>query len=92
MNVKDYLIKINTWFNWTPVAVSKPVEVYQSYFDRGRVLLGYEVQIDYKYHKPRRVFFMHDEEKLCLVSREKALKNATRFYEQMNKKIQEKQR
>ncbi|MBR5153200.1 MAG: hypothetical protein IKW57_00160 [Alphaproteobacteria bacterium] len=92
MDIQKQFASFKLLFDWTPVAVYKPVAVYQTYRDKGTVLLGYEVRVEYKYHNPRQVFFTHDEEKLCLISRKKALKNAIGFYEQMSKKIQEKQK
>ena len=43
MTVKDILNSVKNWFDWTPVMVSEPVEVYCDYLDKGHVLLGYEV-------------------------------------------------
>lgn len=78
---------VKNWFDWAPVAVSEPVEVYRDYRDMGRVLLGYEVTVTYKYHGQRKYLFADDEDKMCLVSRAQARKNAFDFYREKQKRV-----
>ncbi len=79
--------KVEQAFDWTPVAVSYPKPEYREYRDVGRVLLGYSVRVRYKYHGTQSHLFSHDAEKLGLVSQERALNNAMKFYERMQGKI-----
>ncbi|MBQ3038941.1 MAG: hypothetical protein IJD41_00070, partial [Alphaproteobacteria bacterium] len=67
--------------------VSAPVEVYRDYRDKGHVLLGYEVTVNYKYHGERKYLFADDEEKLCMVTRAKAREMAFDFYREKQQKI-----
>lgn len=79
--------KLEQACDWTPVAVSYPKPEYREYRDAGRVLLGYCVRVRYKYHGTRSRLFVHDSERLGLVSQERALGNAIKFYERMQGKI-----
>lgn len=76
-------------FDWTPVAVKTPRPKYKYYNDVGRVLLGYEVEVEYLYHGKRAQLFVSDEEKLGIVSRQLALANAISFYRRTKLKISE---
>lgn len=92
MNVKSLVAQVKNWFDWTPVSVSVPSELYCVYRDKGRVLLGYEVRVTYLHHGERCYLFAVDEEKLGLVTRDKACANALKFYREKQKQIKEKQR
>ena len=86
------LFKANWWwqqFDWTPVAVKAPRPRYEVYKDAGRVLLGYEVEVDYLYHGNQCVLFPTDMEKLGLVTPQRALANAINFYKETRKKVNE---
>ena len=87
MTLSDIVTKVKNSFDWTPVCVTKPVEVYCDYVDKGRVLLGYEVTVTYKHHCEHKRLFAHDEDRFCIVSRAKARKMALDFYNQMKKQI-----
>lgn len=76
-------------FDYTPVGVSAPMPKFMDYRDAGRVLLGYEVVVNYARHAPRAYLFPSDEEKLGLVSQAKALQNARRFYARTILKIKQ---
>ena len=80
---------VKNWFDWTPMSVSEPVEVFRDYRDKGHVLLGYEVTVTYKYHGERKYLFADDEEKLCFVSRTQARTMAFDFYNQKQKQIKQ---
>ncbi len=87
MGLRGIVNDVKSWFDWTPVAVSAPVEVYRDYRDKGHVLLGYEVTVNYKYHGERKYLFADDEEKLCMITRAKARKMAFDFYREKQQKI-----
>ena len=87
MSFKTLCAKIERAFDWTPVAVSYPMPEYREYRDAGRVLLGYCVRVRYKYHGVQAYLFSHDTEKLGLISQERALNNAMKFYERMRGEI-----
>ncbi len=87
MTLSDIASKVKNWLDWTPVAVSEPVEIYRDYRDMGHVLLGYEVTVTYKHHGERKYLFADDEDKMCLVSRVKARKNAFDFYREKQKRV-----
>ncbi len=87
MAMKNIVNSIKNMFDWTPVAVSEPIEIYRDYKDKGHVLLGYEVTVTYKYHGERRHLFADDEEKLCMVTRAQARKMAYDFYREKLQKI-----
>ena len=84
---KALCTKIKQAFDWPPVSVAFPRPEYRTYRDKGHVLLGYTVRVRYKYHGTQSHLFGYDEEKLGLVSQEKALDNAIKFYERMQGKI-----
>lgn len=83
------LEKIRQKFDWTPVAVKAPRTRYEFYRDTGKVLLGYEVEVEYLYHGTKTVLFATDEDKLGLVPRRRALLNAVDFYRATRKRISE---
>ncbi len=87
MALRGIVNEVKNWFDWTPIAVSAPVEVYRDYRDKGHVLLGYEVTVTYKYHGERQYLFADDEEKLCVVTRARARKMAFDFYRKKQQKI-----
>ena len=87
MTVKGVFNSVKNWFDWTPISVSEPVEIYRDYRDMGRVLLGYEVTVTYQHHGERKYLFVHDEDKMCLVSRAQARKNAFDFYQEKREKV-----
>lgn len=89
MDLRSIVSDIKNWFDWTPVAVSGPVEVYRDYRDKGRVLLGYEVTVTYKYHGEYKYLFADDEDKLCMVSRAHAYNNAVRFCREKKDRIKQ---
>lgn len=91
MNWKNLfsLEKIKQQFDWTPVAVKVPRPRYETYTDVGPMLLGYEVEVEYLYHGNKTHLFPTDEEKLCLVSRRRALANAISFYKDTRAKVTE---
>lgn len=76
-------------FDWTPVSVRPPRARYMYYKDIGKMLLGYEVEVEYLYHGNQKRLFAIDEEKLCLISRRRALSNAVAFYKDMKFKVRE---
>ena len=51
-------------FNWTPVAVERPVPFYQDYEDAGHMLIRYDVKVTYLYHGEKEVFFDLVDERL----------------------------
>ncbi len=79
--------KIKQKFDWTPVAVKAPRPRYTVYKDVGRILLGYEVEVQYLYHGNKKHLFATDEEKLVLVSSRRALANAICFYKNTKSKV-----
>ena len=87
MRLHDIIGKVRACFDWTPVAVSEPVTIYRDYRDKGRVILGYEVTVTYKHHGERNYLFSDDEDKMCIVSRAQAYKNAVDFYHEKLQKI-----
>ena len=89
MNLHGIINNIKNWFDWTPVMVSGPVEVYCDYRDKGHVLLGYEVTVTYQHHGERKYLFADDEEKLCMVTCAQARKNAYDFVEAKKKQIKQ---
>lgn len=80
MKIHRIVQDVKKWFDWTPVAVSLPAEVYCTYADKGRMFLGYEVKVTYLYHGKRRYLFAVDEEKLGLFTRDRACAKALDFY------------
>ena len=89
MDFSSIFSNVKKWFDWTPVAVSGPVEIYCDYRDKGHVLLGYEVTVTYKHHGKRKYLFSDDEEKMCLVTRAQAYENAVKFCSEKKKKIKQ---
>ena len=89
MNFQAVVDKVKNYFDWTPVAVSEPVEIYCDYRDKGHVLLGYEVTVTYKHHGTQKHLFVDDEERFCLVSRAQARKNALDFYHEKQRQIKQ---
>lgn len=87
MDLHGIISKVKNCFDWTPVAVSGPVEIYRDYRDKGHVLLGYEVTVIYKHHGERKYLFADDEEKMCFVTRAQARKMALDFYNQKQQQI-----
>lgn len=75
-------------FNWTPVAVERPVPFYQDYEDAGHMLIRYDVKVTYLYHGDYIFSFGVEENKLGLVPRRKALKKAVDFYRKVSLKIE----
>lgn len=74
-------------FDKTPVAVKVPCPKYKFYRDKGRVLLGYEVEVEYLYQGNQKMLFSTDEDKLGIVPRQRALANAISFYKETKAKI-----
>ena len=89
MDLGGIVNNIKKMFDWTPVAVSEPVTIYRDYRDKGRVLMGYEITVTYKYHGERKYLFFDDEDKLCMVSRAQAYKNAVEFYKEKQQQIKQ---
>lgn len=89
LTLKGIVNNVKNWFDWTPVSVSEPVPVFRDYRDKGRVLLGYEVVVNYKYHGERKYLFADDEEKCCFVTKEQARKLAFDFYKEKTQKIKQ---
>ena len=89
ITLKGMLNSVKNWFDWTPVSVSEPVQVFRDYRDKGHVLLGYEVVVNYKYHGERKYLFADDEEKMCLVTKEQARKKAFDFYTEKSQQIKQ---
>ncbi|MBQ8294205.1 MAG: hypothetical protein IJX89_02360 [Alphaproteobacteria bacterium] len=87
MNINQAVEKFKLLFDWTPVSVSYPSPKYMDYSDKGHVLLGYQVRVRYRHHGMREYLFTYDEEKLGMVSQERALNNAIKFYEKTMQKI-----
>ncbi len=91
MNWKDFLngkiCQIKHAFDWTPVAVKAPCRRCEVYKDVGRVLLGYEVEVTYLYHGTKKRLFTTDEDKACIVSRKRALRNAMEFYKTTKERV-----
>ena len=79
--------KLKKLFDWTPVNVEFPVAEYKLYSDKNRVLLGYNVSVTYQHHGTKTYFFAHDEEKLGLFTKERALERAVSFYESKRKQM-----
>ena len=77
----NFLAEFKRLFDWSVVCVAKPKPVYKEYADVGSVLLGYKVTVTYKHHGKKERFFACDECKLGLVSKERALDRANKFYE-----------
>lgn len=75
------------FFDWTPVSVKMPKPLYEKYDDTGKMLLGYEVEVEYLYHGNQRYLFPTDEEKLGLAPRRYALARAVAFYKNTMAKI-----
>lgn len=87
MTLQGIVNNVKNWFDWTPVTVSAPVAIYRDYRDKGHVLLGYQVVVNYKYHGERKHLFADDEEKWGLVTRAKARQMAFDFYREKLKQI-----
>lgn len=71
----------NKTFNDEIQKIEPPHEYWCNYRDIGRRLEGYKIAIKYKYKGWSDMFFVIDNDHFKLVSKEKALKNATDFYE-----------
>lgn len=88
--MKNFNIKkLKNWFDWTPTDVTAPVAMYAEYKDVEKYLLGYNVTVSYKYHKAQTYSFPVDENKFMLMSREKALKRANKYYQKIKNKIEQ---
>ncbi len=87
MNMCGIVNTVKNLFDWTPVAVSRPVELYCDYRDKGRVLLGYEVVVTYKHHGQQKYLFSDDEDRMCFVTKARARKIAFDFYKQQLAKV-----
>ncbi len=50
--------KVKNWFDWTPIAVSGPVEYFYTHDKNSPMeLLGYNLFVSYRYHAPRSMLF-----------------------------------
>lgn len=76
-------------FDWTPVAVKAPRPRYTTYDSvSARLLIGYVVEIEYRYHGWRDVFFPSAyNEKSFDSNRRRALRKAIIFYKNAKHKI-----
>lgn len=83
------LEKIRQQFDWTPVAVRVPRPRFvRMGADNARFLLGYVVEIEYKYHKSKSVFFPAKYNDDTLQRRGSvALRDAISLYRQTKQKI-----
>ena len=90
LGLGDFAQKVKNWFDWTPVDVYGPVAIHQDYLDKGRVLLGYKVEVVYKHHGSKEYLFVHDEDKLGIVSKAQARDNAIKFARAKRKLILQK--
>ena len=88
MNIKDAVKKFKLLFDWTPVSVTEPMELYQEYKDTGRMFMGYQVTVTYKHHGVVDYMFSADEHKFFLFPRQWALKRATKFSNMVKKQLQ----
>lgn len=89
MKIHSVVQGIKNWLDWTPIDVSGPFKSYYNYTDVGRVLLGYTVQVTYRYHGQRTYLFATDEEKLGVVSHAQAYNKAMRFHDKIQKQIKQ---
>lgn len=88
MDFKDAIQKFKLLFDWTPVAVTEPLEFYQDYDDKGHMFMGYQVTVTYEHHGQRSYVFAADENKFFLFPRSWALKRATKFSNMMKERVQ----
>lgn len=91
MDFKDAIQKFKLLFDWTPVAVTEPMEFYQAYKDAGRMFMGYVVTVTYEHHGKKSYVFAADENKFFLFPRGWALKRASKFSNMMKRKVQKHQ-
>ena len=82
---------INRTFRDEIIAVEPPREMWVEYKDVGRRLEGYVVPVTYKYRGKQTIYSCIDNDHLCLVSPQRALKFATDFYNNARQKILERQ-
>ena len=82
---------VKEFFDWTPVSVSLPKPKIIEYKDTGKILVGYEVAVQYLHHGKQVFVFAFDEMKLGLFPRRYALKRAVKFYKDKKKEIISKQ-
>lgn len=93
MNWKNIFERVGIRFTRRfPVEVSLPAAEYRFYKDKGDVLLGYSLDVTYSDNKVEHLLFATDEDKLCLVDRRKAFKNACSCYKKVVEKIHKHQR
>jgi hypothetical protein len=81
MSFLDTVKNLKHLFDWTVLDVSEPVEYRKQYVDKGDLLLGYQVMVKYKHHGVYEYIFPIDN-KIGLVTPEKALKRALKFSQQ----------
>lgn len=91
MNIKDAVKKFKLLFDWTPVAVTEPVEFYQDYDDKGHMFMGYQVTVTYEHHGKKSYIFAVDENKFFLFPRDWALRRASKFSNMVKKQVQKHQ-
>ena len=82
--IKDFYEKT---FHDEIVAIEEPREWWLEYRDIGRRLEGYIVPVTYKYRGKRNMCAWIDNDHMNLISKEKALQNATTFYNNVINKI-----
>ncbi len=86
MAFRDTIKNLRHIFDWTVVEVSNPQPYSRFYKDMGDFFLGYKVTVKYKYHGDYEYIFPVDD-KIGLVSKERALKRAINFYKQKSLRI-----
>lgn len=79
-------------FDWTPVSVRTPRPSYRFCKEEGRILCGYEVEVNYLYHGARKQLFLIYEGNKGLTDQRSALRSAIIFYKETRKRIQKNQR
>ena len=70
------------------VAIEEPREWWVEYRDVGKRLEGYVIPVTYKYRGKQNLYSIIDNDHWHLISQERALKKAQKFYAQVQKKIQ----
>ena len=69
------------------IAIEEPREWWVEYKDVGRRLEGYIIPVTYKYRGNQNTYSIIDNDHLHIITKERALREAQKFYAKVQKKI-----
>ena len=78
---------IDRTFHDEIIAIEEPREWWVEYMDKGRRLEGYIIPVTYKYRGKQDAYSVIDNDHFGLITQERALKKAQRFYSRTIQKL-----